>query len=393
MSTARIVFSFVIMVAIIMLFCAKPDLSYAQGVSGATVISQIVQKYEQATSQWIEPLKNAALKLFKICTLLSVALLGVNVALGREDVPSILKQFIMMLIMIGFFLWCLQNYEDWTDKILKGLPALAGNNSQGFNVQDPVQIGVDMIVKAFEAFSGWDVIKGLISVVMCSIALVCLAMITGMLILVKCEACVGVAAAILLMGLGGSTLFKDYAINVIRYVFATGFKLLVMTLVAGIGVQFIKDMNMNSLEVGDLVATVAAVLILFLLTKEVPSIVSGIISGSNVSSGMGGVGGGLAGFAGGMVGGALGGMTGAYHTGRNLVGAARVADAAGATGVDRLTGTAGAMWQAHQAARQQPQGHFSHPESMHVHLKSRLQEMKMNPPKPKGSAGDSGEQA
>lgn len=311
-------------------------------------------------------------------------MLGVNVALNRDDIPSIIKQFVSMILMVGFFLWCLQNYQDWTNGILKGLPALA-KGTASFDIEDPVKIGITMVVRAFKNFSAWDIAEGIANIVMCSMALVCLALITGMLILVKCEAYVGVAAAVLLMGLGGSSLFKDYAVNVIRYVFATGFKLLVMTLVAGIGVQFINSMNMQNLEAGDLVANVAAVLILLLLTKEVPAIVSGIISGSNVSSGLGGMGSGLAGMAGGLIGGAAGAALGTAQTAKNLGTAAKVAGASGGG----LGSVGKAMWDAHQAARQQPQGKFSHAESMGVHLKSKLQEMKMNPPKPKGGSGDS----
>lgn len=372
--------------------CIMQDNSYAQNAGGGAIIGQIVGKYEQATQQWIEPLKKVAMKLFGWSAMLSVAMLGVNVALNRDDIPNIIKQFIMMLLMIGFFFWCIENYEDWTNSILQGLPALADNVSQEFKVTDPVDIGISLVAKALNSFDGWDIVQGLVNVVMCAIALICLALITGMLILVKCESYVGVAAAILLMGLGGSTLFKDYAVNVIRYVFATGFKLLVMTLVAGIGVQFITSMNMDNLEIGDLVATVAALLILLLLTKEVPAICSGIISGSNVSNGLGG-GRGLASMAGGMIGGAVGGAVGgtmgAIQTARNLGTASQVAGAAGKSGVGRVASTARTMWDGHQAARQQPQGKFSHAESMGVHLKSRLQEMKMNPPQPKGSSGDS----
>lgn len=371
----------------IVLICATQEVSLAQGTGGTTIISQIVVKYEQATQQWIEPLKDSALALFKLCTVLSVVLLGINVALNRDDIPNIIKQFIMMVLMIGFFLWCLQNYEEWTNGILKGLPGLAKSTSPSFDIEDPVKIGITMVVRAFKNFSAWEIPESIANIAMCSMVLICLALMTGMLILVKCEAYVGVGAAILLMGLGGSTLFKDYAVNVIRYVFATGFKLLVMSLVAGIGVQFLNSMNMENLDIGDLVANVAAVVILLLLTKEVPSIVSGIISGSNVSTGFGGMG--LASMAGGAIGGAVGGALGTAQTARNLGSASQVAGASGATGLGRIAGTARAMWDSHQAARQQPQGKFSHAESMHVHLKSRLQEMKMNPPQPKGESGDS----
>jgi len=295
-----------------------------------------------------------------------------------------------MILMVGFFLWSLQNYEEWTNGILKGLPAIA-KGTASFDVEDPVAIGIEMVVRAFKSFKAWEIAEGLANVVLCIIALICLALITGMLILVKCEAYVGVAAAVLLMGLGGSTLFKSYAINVIRYVFATGFKLLVMSLVAGIGVQFIKSLNMENLDIGELVANVAAVLILMLLTKEVPAIVSGIISGANVSSGrgVGGLIGGTASMAGGLVGGAIGATLGTTQTAKNLGTAAKVAREAGGGG---LGAVGKAMWNAHQAARQSPQGKFSHAESMGVHLKSKLQEMKManEKPKPKEESGSGG---
>lgn len=71
--------------------------------------------------------------------------------------------------------------------------------------------------------------------------------------------------------------------------------------------------------------------------------------------------------------GAVGGAVAAVQTAKNLGTASQVARA---------------MWDGHQAARQQPQEKFSHTESMGVHLKFRFPEMAMIPPKPQSGTRD-----
>ena len=71
----------------------------------------------------------------------------------------------------------------------------------------------------------------------------CFALMTAQIVLIKCEAYIAMNAAVLLLGFGGSSLLKEYAINTMRYALSVAFKLFVMQLVLGIGMSFISDFN------------------------------------------------------------------------------------------------------------------------------------------------------
>jgi type IV secretion system protein TrbL len=49
-----------------------------------------------------------------------------------------------------------------------------------------------------------------------------------MVIVIKCEAMITMTAALIMVGFGASGLFRDFAVNILRYAFAVAFKLFVM---------------------------------------------------------------------------------------------------------------------------------------------------------------------
>ena len=59
----------------------------------------------------------------------------------------------------------------------------------------------------------------------------CFALMTAQIVMIKCEAYIAMNAAVLLLGFGGSSLLKEYAINTMRYALSVAFKLFVMQLV------------------------------------------------------------------------------------------------------------------------------------------------------------------
>ena len=51
-------------------------------------------------------------------------------------------------------------------------------------------------------------------------------------------------ASSILIGLGATSFLREYAVNALRYVFAVAFKLMVMQLVMGVGINFITQLQM-----------------------------------------------------------------------------------------------------------------------------------------------------
>jgi len=117
-------------------------------------------------------------------------------------------------------------------------------------------------------------------------------LITAFIVLIRCEFYILSTVGILLVGLGGSKIFKDYAINVMRYIFAVAIKLMVLQMIVFIGLNFIKSLNIAQyIQPGStgvysaLIVTIAASLLLLALAKTIPDTVGGIMNGSHINAG------------------------------------------------------------------------------------------------------------
>ena len=177
--------------------------------------------------------------------------------------------------------------------------------------------------------------------------LLCFALITMQIILIKCECIVAMCASAILLGLGATSFLRDYAINALRYIVAVAFKLMTMELVLGVGIGFITQLQIaEDIDWAQIGVTISFCIIFYCLVKTLPDIVSGIIQGSHVSTGnalsstVAALGASVAGLA-------LAGGAGVGNIGR----AAQAAKAQGAQGAwGMVRGTAGNLWNATREA-------------------------------------------
>lgn len=178
------------------------------------------------------------------------------------------------------------------------------------------------------------------------IVIICFCQITAQVIFIKCEAYVAMLASCILVGFGASSLMRNYATNVLRYIMAVAFKLFVMQLVIAIGYSFMKEAITPKADFAMACVTIGVAIVLLALVKQLPETVAGIIQGSHMASGQSlastvtAMGAGLAGF--GVAAGA-----GLANVGR----AAQAARAQGAEGVGgMMAGTASNLWSASREA-------------------------------------------
>lgn len=66
-------------------------------------VSTLVREFYNKTSDWESTLKRYALIVFRWLVTLEVCFLGSKAALNRDQIPDIFKQFVMLLLMAGFF--------------------------------------------------------------------------------------------------------------------------------------------------------------------------------------------------------------------------------------------------------------------------------------------------
>ena len=140
---------------------------------------------------------------------------------------------------------------------------------------------------------------------------------------------------------------RDYAINVLKYIVSVAFKLMVMQIVIGVGMNFISELkSVNSIDMAQCLVSIGVAIVLYALVKQLPDTVAGIIQGSHVSSGQALTSTVMA-MGAGMMGAGMAMGSGVANVGR----AALAAKAQGAEGVGGMVrGTASNLWNATREA-------------------------------------------
>ena len=319
----------------------------ASAASGANsdIIANIVNKYREQSQQIISVTTKYSQNLFGLCVVLEIAWLGVNAALGRADMGDVIKKFCITLVVCGFFLAVINNFYPWTQQVVNGLQDIAGeavgsNDSSDLAFKKGLQLCNDILtlIKSID----WDDI-GLILlwVLILLIVLVIFCMIAARVIVYKCEALIAMAASCILLGFGGSSVMREFAMNTLRYILSVGFKLFTMQLIIVAGYQFITNLVMQEPDVVLALTILGCVIVLFVLLNTLPGIVAGLVSSASGGSGIG-----LGALGKTALGAAAVTAAGAYAAGRNVGMAASIARADGATGLGLVSGTARNLWNA-----------------------------------------------
>ena len=335
------------------------------------IVSDIVDKFSTSSSAYGTSLQKYAERLFYWCILLDTALLGIRVALNRDDISSVVKQFVLILLFSGFIFSVIHNYDVWSMNLIHGLGTIATGLGASDLTLSPFETGIDIVKKILDSTSSWTPIDSLGYLLVGCIVMVCFALMTAQIVMIKCEAYVAMNAAVLLLGFGGSSLLKEYAINTMRYALSVAFKLFVMQLVVGIGMSFVNDFKSTSMQLEDLLVLIGAAVVLLALVKTIPDVCAGIINGSHTGNGSSLMSTGAMVAGVGMAAGAAaaGGSASLARGVGSVRAAVQMAGYEGKTGWGKLGGAARNLMIANSAARRDQNAWGSIGQRMNAHLK------------------------
>ena len=321
--------------------------------------SQIRDKFQSISVDFISKLGTYALGLFQLMLLVDVGVFGVRAALNRSEMSEILSQFCMMLLFASFCYVAIINYQDWTDWFLSESHTIA-TAIGGVELElTPIDTGFKILQLVYDECSLWSPIESLGYFIFGAVILVCFALMTARIMVIICESYIAMAAALLLLGFGGSSMTKDYAINTMRYTVSVAFKLFVMRLLLAVGLTFITNLsNISKVTYQELAILLASAVILLVLVNTIPETVAGIINGSHTGSGhgIGHAAKGLAAGAAVAMGGAAVAVGGAVAGAKGMQTVTRAAKIASMEGHGGLSGTVKELGKSFQAARRQDGG-------------------------------------
>lgn len=324
--------------------------STAEAATGdVDFVSNILKSFNEQTSKWEPILRKYALLVFRWFLILEIAVMGIKLSLGREQLADILKQFCLLLLTSGFFLACINYYGEWSWNIINGLSSVASElGSSNISSDSPFQAGLMVVGSIMEKVNKWEPVDSLVLLIIGGAVLVCFAYIAARIVVIKCEAMVAMTSALIFIGFGAFSVVRDYAVNVLKYVLSVAFKLFVMQLVLSVGITFIETFKVGvEVQYQELFAILGAAIVLVVLVRALPETCAGILSGAHIGSGSG-----LGITAGGMAGMAAGAVMGGVGATSATSSASKLADLQGKTDIGKLSSMAGSLWSANQEKRE-----------------------------------------
>jgi type IV secretion system protein TrbL len=119
---------------------------------------------------------------------------------------------------------------------------------------------------------------------------ICFSLVAAIFVAVMVEMYVGLLAGMIMLGLGGSSYTKDFAIRYLVYAFGVGMKLMALVMIARIGSQVLLGLaQAPTAETEQFITTLAIAgisVVVFIIAVYVPNIIQGVVQGASVSGGM-----------------------------------------------------------------------------------------------------------
>jgi len=301
----------------------------------ATAPPSLVDAFQSAAADWIDPLRQAAKWLLLTLATISVVWKFGLLALQQADFQEFVVELVRMILFVGFFLALIEYADTWSEQLIEGFAFLAtqASGTSGYDIVgdiNPTRVlmrGLDLSTLIYNSATGWA--SSFVYALLTIPIIIFYALIAAFVLLVFCETYFVTAAGVILLGFGGNQWTNDYAVRYITYCVSVGMKLFVTLLIVGLGEQLINGWAVNVgnwAAIGTVFSLIGVLMLLVVLVWMLPNLVQGIVNGASLSSGSGsGSFGAVAGLAGGA---AIGAGAASFGAAKSVAsGASAVQDA------------------------------------------------------------------
>ncbi|WP_425364342.1 P-type conjugative transfer protein TrbL [Bradyrhizobium barranii] len=278
----------VLILALALVGAAHPALAQQDG----SVLTTLENSVMTAAKGWQTTVMQAAKSLFWILAGIEIGLAAVWLAIGTAALDAWFAEMVRRIMFIGFFAFVLEQGPNFAKAVVDSLYQIgAGRGSASpadvFNAGLKVASAMSQNAQ-FGLFQ--DNALAIASVFAMVIVVISFSLVAAIFVAVMVEMYVGLLAGMIMLGLGGSSFTKDFAIRYLVYAFSVGMKLMALVMIAKIGSDALlnlanqtgtgKDAFVGTLAIGGISVVV------FIISMYVPSIVQGVVQGVSVGSGM-----------------------------------------------------------------------------------------------------------
>jgi len=256
-----------------------------------SVLTTLENEIISAARGWETSVMNAARSLFWILAGIEVGIAAVWLALQAASLDSWFADLVRRIMFIGLFAFVLDQGPTVAKAVVDSLFQI-GAGSGSASPANVFNAGLTVASKMSEKISFGlfeDNALALSASLAMIVSVIAFSLVAAIFISVLVEMYVGLLAGMIMLGLGGSSFTKDFAVRYLVYAFSVGMKLMALVMIARIGSEVLIGLA-NDASVGDQYQTSLAIagiaVVVFVISIYVPSILQGVVQGVSVTSGM-----------------------------------------------------------------------------------------------------------
>ncbi|NTC93422.1 P-type conjugative transfer protein TrbL, partial [Agrobacterium tumefaciens] len=271
-----------------MLLLASAPALAQQGAVLTTLENQVVT----AAKGWETTITNAARSLFWILAGIEIGIAAVWLAINAASLDAWFAELVRRILFIGLFAFILDRGPALGKAIVDSLYQIGagGGSASPANIFDA---GIRVASKMSEQakFGLWeDNALAIAAVFAMVVVVVAFSLVAAIFVAVMVEMYIGLLAGMIMLGLGGSSYTKDFAVRYLVYAFSVGMKLMALVMISKIGSDILLGLaEAPSAETDQFITTLAIAgisVVVFVIAMYVPPIIQGVVQGASVSGGM-----------------------------------------------------------------------------------------------------------
>ena len=256
------------------------------------VLTELENQVSTAAKGWETTIMDAAKSLFWILATIEVGIAAVWLALQAASLDSWFAELVRRIMFIGFFAFVLTQGPTFARAVVDSLFQIGagGGSASPAEVFDAgIRVASQMSQQAqFGVFE--DNALAIAAVLAMGVVVICFSLVAAIFVSVMVEMYVGLLAGMIMLGLGGSSFTKDFAVRYLFYAFGVGMKLMALVMIAKIGSEVLLGLANAPTASSDQFVTTLAIagisVVVFIIAMYVPNIIQGVVQGASVSGGM-----------------------------------------------------------------------------------------------------------
>ena len=257
-----------------------------------SVLTTLENQVVTAARGWETTVLDAARSLFWILAVIEIGIAAVWLAINAASLDSWFAELVRRIMFIGLFAFILDQGPTVSKAIVDSLfqiGASGGSASPADIFNAGIRVASKMSEQAqFGLFE--DNALAIAAVFAMIVVVVCFSLVAAIFVAVMVEMYVGLLAGMIMLGLGGSSYTKDFAVRYLIYAFSVGMKLMALVMIARIGSEVLIGLAEAPTATTDQFITTLAIagisVVVFIIAMYVPPIIQGVVQGASVSGGM-----------------------------------------------------------------------------------------------------------